>query len=146
MSQKHPPEPFGYFKAEPFGWTDCAETDEGAQPLYDQRAIDDLIKQRDELALIIATDTGTESAVAELQHQCDELWAGALRYRWLRSRGGSRQFAICEWQDEEHDAEWYALGMTPEAIDAAIDAAITRDADHSGDANKMLPPEATPCP
>lgn len=23
-------EPFGYFKAEPFGWTDCAETDDGA--------------------------------------------------------------------------------------------------------------------
>jgi hypothetical protein len=27
-------EPFGYFKAEPFGWTDCAETDEGAMALY----------------------------------------------------------------------------------------------------------------
>jgi hypothetical protein len=38
----HPPqrteqeqnEPFGYFRAEPFGWTDCAETDEGAIALY----------------------------------------------------------------------------------------------------------------
>lgn len=29
-------EPFGYFKAEPFGWTDCAETDEGAIALYDK--------------------------------------------------------------------------------------------------------------
>lgn len=28
------PEPFGYFKAEPFGWTDCSETDEGAIALY----------------------------------------------------------------------------------------------------------------
>ena len=28
-------EPFGYFKAEPFGWTDCAEDDEGAVALYD---------------------------------------------------------------------------------------------------------------
>ena len=28
-------EPFGYFKAEPFGWRDCAETDEGAVALYD---------------------------------------------------------------------------------------------------------------
>lgn len=27
-------EPFGYFKAEPFGWTDCAETDDGAVALY----------------------------------------------------------------------------------------------------------------
>jgi hypothetical protein len=26
--------PFGYFRAEPFGWTDCAPTDEGAIPLY----------------------------------------------------------------------------------------------------------------
>jgi hypothetical protein len=28
-------EPFGYFRPEPFGWTDCAETDEGAIPLYE---------------------------------------------------------------------------------------------------------------
>ena len=28
-------EPFGYFKAEPFGWTDCASDDDGAMPLYD---------------------------------------------------------------------------------------------------------------
>ena len=28
-------EPFGYFKAEPFGWTDCARTDEGAVALYE---------------------------------------------------------------------------------------------------------------
>ncbi len=28
-------EPFGYFRAEPCGWTDCAETDEGSKPLYE---------------------------------------------------------------------------------------------------------------
>ena len=28
-------EPFGYFRAEPFGWTDCAEDDEGAIALYE---------------------------------------------------------------------------------------------------------------
>ena len=27
--------PFGYFRTEPFGWTDCAESDEGAKPLYE---------------------------------------------------------------------------------------------------------------
>ena len=32
-------EPFGYFRAEPFGWTDCAETDDGAVPLFDHAAI-----------------------------------------------------------------------------------------------------------
>jgi hypothetical protein len=31
-------QPFGYFKAEPFGWTDCAETDEGAVALYEHPA------------------------------------------------------------------------------------------------------------
>ena len=35
-------EPFGYFRAEPFGWADCAESDEGAQPLYDLAAINSL--------------------------------------------------------------------------------------------------------
>jgi hypothetical protein len=30
-------EPFGYFKSEPFGWTDCAETDEGAIALYEHQ-------------------------------------------------------------------------------------------------------------
>lgn len=29
-------EPFGYFKAEPFGWIDCADTDEGAIALYER--------------------------------------------------------------------------------------------------------------
>lgn len=39
------PEPFGYFKAEPFGWTDCAETDEGAKPLFDWDTVQDLLQQ-----------------------------------------------------------------------------------------------------
>ena len=34
-SQTTVQEPFGYFKAEPFGWRDCAETDEGAIALYE---------------------------------------------------------------------------------------------------------------
>ena len=49
-------EPFGYFRTEPFGWTDCAETDEGAVALYDQETVnalqercDELLKQRDML-------------------------------------------------------------------------------------------------
>jgi hypothetical protein len=28
-------EPFGYFMAEPFGWTDCSPDDEGAIPLFE---------------------------------------------------------------------------------------------------------------
>jgi hypothetical protein len=29
-------EPFGYFRAEPFGWTDCSKDDEGAIALYER--------------------------------------------------------------------------------------------------------------
>ncbi len=39
------PEPFGFFRATPCGWEDCAETDEGATPLYDQAAIDKIGEQ-----------------------------------------------------------------------------------------------------
>lgn len=44
-----PIEPFGFFKPGPFGWTDCAETDDDAIPLYDKVAIRLIQKQRDEL-------------------------------------------------------------------------------------------------
>ena len=66
MSQKNtPPEPFGHFKAGPFGWTDCAETDEGAQPLYDQAAIDEL----DEKIMV------ADYALMDAERQRDELLA-----------------------------------------------------------------------
>ncbi len=31
-------QPFGYFRSTPFGWEDCAETDEGAMALYERPA------------------------------------------------------------------------------------------------------------
>jgi len=42
-------EPFGYFRALPFGWEDCSDVDEGAMPLYDQYTIDALISEIDDL-------------------------------------------------------------------------------------------------
>ena len=54
-------EPFGYFRAEPFGWTDCAETDEGAVALYDQGTVNELLKQRDVLR------TALEEAIGYLE-------------------------------------------------------------------------------
>ena len=42
-------EPFGYFRAEPFGWTDCHDDDDGAIPLWDNAALLAIEKQRDEL-------------------------------------------------------------------------------------------------
>lgn len=48
-------EPFGYFKAEPFGWTDCDECDPDAKPMWDDAAMCAVEKQRDELlAALIA--------------------------------------------------------------------------------------------
>ena len=38
-------EPFGYFRALPFGWDSCGENDEGAMPLYDQKTVDDLLAE-----------------------------------------------------------------------------------------------------
>ena len=32
-------EPFGYFRALPFGWEDCSEKDEGAIALYEQSVV-----------------------------------------------------------------------------------------------------------
>ena len=36
-------EPFGYFRALPFGWKDCSDKDEGAVALYEQNVIDSLL-------------------------------------------------------------------------------------------------------
>ena len=38
LEQQSNSEPFGYFRALPFGWEDCAETDGGAIPQYEQPA------------------------------------------------------------------------------------------------------------
>ena len=38
-------EPFGYFRALPFGWEDCGEKEEGAIPLYEQQTVDELLKE-----------------------------------------------------------------------------------------------------
>ena len=38
-------EPFGYFRALPFGWDSCGENDEGAMPLYEQKTVDGLLAE-----------------------------------------------------------------------------------------------------
>lgn len=67
--QKHTPEPFGFFRAEPFGWTDCSETDEGATQLFDKDTVDYLVKRRDELqaAVELAYDH-LDMASLEISH------------------------------------------------------------------------------
>ena len=116
MSEQHTPEPFGYFKAEPFGWTDCAETDEGATALYDKAAIRLIQKQRDELMLYkkLADEYGFSvfADLAELQKQRDELLAALEHFAtWARcqhraqSKGCHATFDMMMLRDEIDFAE-----------------------------------------
>ena len=61
MIELNNPEPFGYFRTLLDGWQDCAATDEGARPLYDEDAI------------------STQAArIAELEAEVERLRAGLL--------------------------------------------------------------------
>lgn len=100
--QKNTLEPFGYFRAETFGWTDCAETDEGAIPLYDQSAIDALKLACDELL----------SALKGLHKVCEIALSGinGRQYTYFETRAGhfveakkamqSAEFAIASAKDQ----------------------------------------------
>lgn len=63
-------EPFGYFRAEPFGWTDCEKDDEGAMPLFDGAVIMDLQKQ---LATERASLFAENQRKQQLEQQVEEL-------------------------------------------------------------------------
>ncbi len=56
-------EPFGYFRAEPFGWADCAETDDGAIALYERpQEVGLTDEERADMACAVAAIcTGTSS-------------------------------------------------------------------------------------
>lgn len=55
-SKPNNPEPFGYFRAMPFGWEDCAATDEGSRALYDEGAINTQAARIAELEAELATE------------------------------------------------------------------------------------------
>ncbi|GAD20906.1 hypothetical protein [Acidovorax sp. MR-S7] len=105
-------EPFGYFRAEPFGWTDCAETDEGAVALYEhptppavvESLTDGLLQQhnrdsqelrrlcaardqaRSERDALKAEIAVLESSCATLGRLVDELRPDAERLEWVLRR------------------------------------------------------------
>ena len=96
-------EPFGYFKAEPFGWTDCAETDEGAIALYEAPTV-----QRE----------GWVSVEDRLPDQLElkiKLIDGSEIYAWYQSDGdyywncGGREIFI----DESNVTHWQPLPVAP---------------------------------
>jgi hypothetical protein len=60
--------PFGYFKAESWGWVDCAETDEGAIPLYEKFVLPDAI-----------TDNSESPEFRAGWNECREVMAGMMK-------------------------------------------------------------------
>lgn len=59
-------EPFGYFRAEPFGWTDCDKGDEGAVPLYERAVLQQLETERASLFAESQRKQQLERQVGEL--------------------------------------------------------------------------------
>ncbi len=55
-SELNKPEPFGYFRAQPDGWEDCAATADGARALYDEDAISTQSARIAELEAELATE------------------------------------------------------------------------------------------
>lgn len=68
-------EPFGYFKAEPFGWVDCSCLDEDAKPLYDQAAIDSLSA---DVATLEQSDKMVRARLDRVQKERDALLQSAI--------------------------------------------------------------------
>ena len=69
--------PFGYFRAEPFGWADCAESDEGARPLYEAPPAQEV--QREE----VCKCCGEGMARLVVTRECDtctSVYAGMSEY------------------------------------------------------------------
>ena len=106
------PEPFGYFKAEPFGWTDCSETDEGAIALYSAPPANNQSEQH--LEMVNAPSPSVPDA---------DLVRDAERYRWLRDKcqrhGGGLTIA--------KTTEWDLSPWSGDDPDREIDAAIERE-------------------
>ena len=113
------PEPFGYFKAEPFGWTDCAETDDGAIALFDAPpaptpaeapadvARDVRLQVEAEFAALLPGVTymdEPDGGSPTVQEQVKRMAKDAERYRLLRKRYWSGNL-----------------------LDAEVDAAIERE-------------------
>ena len=105
------PVPFGYFKSEPFGWTDCAETDDGAIALYTAPPVP-----------IVPGDVARDAALyCAVQRACAELPEGwEIRIELERSAG----IVILvnpdgEDVDYSYDHEYMASDIN-DAIDAAL--------------------------
>jgi len=72
MTDQRQEAPFGYFRADPGGWTDCAPDDDGAIPLYERPQ---------------------SARIAELEADVERLRVDAERYRLIRDVAACDEFA-----------------------------------------------------
>lgn len=96
-SAANKPEPFGYFRATPFGWEDCAATDDGAQAMYDETAISTQASRIAELEAEIANlHTTMMAAAVEIQDHwdahCDAEGYGPANLMHRLERGIASQY------------------------------------------------------
>jgi hypothetical protein len=124
-------EPFGYFKAEPFGWTDCVDTDEGAIALYelppDQSA--EIERLKAQAALDEALMAESTRTIQELEAHINDL-REALQSAIdctddydIIDRGNGKQY----FKFEIFKSEMEALAKTPaQSLQAHDDEVIER--------------------
>ena len=106
-------EPFGYFRAEPFGWTDCAEGDEGAVALYEKAGATDATLHK----IIASVEAALDAAGAPAGTLVDRIGAlaeDAARWRFSVADGGNQRMSWLDVYDE-----WDGDGDFTAAIDAA---------------------------
>jgi hypothetical protein len=104
--------PFGYFRAEPFGWTDCAPTDEGAIPLYTKVDSQGIAKQ-------IPPEAQTE---AEKIAYCAGWWAAmeAKRGQKMRDAGYTRRPTLREMAEPVQEPEQEPVAYVDHADGSVI--------------------------
>jgi len=107
------PEPFGYFKAEPFGWTDCAEKDDGAIALYSFMPLNGAPDQKDERSKVLS----------ELRDLARKSWANR-KADW--SRAGQYKWEL---YFEHKDREWCVLDLGLSQTQGAVYFATGHDAE-----------------
>jgi hypothetical protein len=86
-------EPFGYFKAEPFGWTDCAKDDEGAIALYE-------MPQPDRVAELQAKLKASQWKDHNTRELADKLTTIAIQFKDTQQLRAQISMAIKEYRKQ----------------------------------------------
>ena len=106
-------EPFGHFRPTPFGWTDCAEGDEGAVALYEKAGVTDATLHK----IIYNVEAALDAAgapVGALVERIGALAEDAARWRFsVTYRDDLRMNWLVVYDEWDGDGDFTA------AIDAA---------------------------